>query len=274
MNEFDLLRKKTGMTIAKAWMLMMLGIVVFFLSAGAVGFIAGLQKKAFKDDAEGFIFVALLAIIVLCCIWGFFINKKELPFFKNTSMVITLICFCIILALFYISPILYDLLPYEKESTPKDRYLSSLLEVFLSLALTVLQVGFIGHGLLKNYLFKQVLFTVVAMSIVFIIPQAVIGMAIQTLIMFYVYYQTASFQLPILMTFILSLSELFLKHILKIQTSNNNYIKTQLIHNDTLYYIGIVVCMGIIAGGLYYIKSNTKTIEWQKPEENETLAFL
>lgn len=76
------------------------------------------------------------------------------------------------------------------------------------------------------------------------------------------------------MTFVLSISELFFKHILKISTSKNNYIKTQLIQNDTLYYFGIVVCVGIIAGGLYYIKTNTKTIEWQKPEEDETLAFL
>lgn len=273
MEELDLLRKKTGMTIAKAWILMMSGILFFILSAGAVGFMAGFKKNAF-NDVETFIFIALLSVLLLCCIWGFFINKKELPFFKKPSLVITLLCVVIILAWFYISPILYDLLPYDSKSTPKDNIGFSLLEVLLSLALTVLQIGFIGHGLLKNYLFKQVLFTVAAMSIVFVIPQAVFGIAIQTLLMFYIYYRTASFQLPLLMTAILSISEVFFKRTLEIDTSNNNYVRTQLIQNDTLYYIGIAICLGIIAGGLYFIKTQTKTIEWQRPEEDENLAFL
>ncbi len=273
MNESDLLRKKTGMNIAKAWMLMMSGVVAFIVCVIIIGFINGFKKSGMKEDEKLF-FCALLGVLLLCCLWGFFINKKELPFFSKQPLKITSLCLIVMLACFYISPVLYDFFPYESKSTSKDDEMLPFLEILLSLALTILQIGCIGHGLLKNYQFGQVLFTVVAMSIIFVIPQAVIGMAMQTLIMFYVYYRTASFQLPLLMTVIFSISEWILKSILKFNISNNNYIRTQLVPNTTLYYIGMSIAVGIIAGGLLYIKNHTNTIAWQRPDEDESMAFL
>ncbi len=272
MNEFDLLRKKTGMTIAKAWMLMLSGIFVFLLLAVAIGFYNGYKKNVMLD-AEILVFGVLIAIICLCCLWGFFINKKQLPFFNKPTPESIILSVIVALAWFYISPIINDLLPYESKSSDKRTDLPLLFESLLSLSFAVLQIGVIGHGLLKNYQFGKVLFTVAAMSIIFVVPQAVVGMALQTLLMFYVYYRTASFQLPVLMSLVISILEEFFRRVLKINISYNNFIKS-LIDNTTVYYLGLVLCVALIAMCFFYIKKRTQVIAWQRPDEDESMAFL
>ena len=76
MNDSELLRKKTGMTIAKAWMLMLSCVVVFIKNVGIFGAVAGFKKSG-MDDVENFVFGALLLMLLLCGFWGFFVNKKE-----------------------------------------------------------------------------------------------------------------------------------------------------------------------------------------------------
>lgn len=276
MDELNLLRKKTGMTIAKAWMVMVTCVIVFILGAGIIGGVLGYRKADPQEFMEEGIFILMVLILILSSLWGFYINKKQLPFFNKPSVLITLVCIIISLAWSYISPIIVEFLPFnENESDNIERVgIHFLLGIISSVLFTVLQIGIIGHGLLKNYLFKQVIFTVAAVSIVMVIPQAVIGMFFQTAIMFYIYYRTASFLLPLIM----SISFIIVEDIFKVYLGNNivtrNYIKFDFIQNDTLYFTGLAACIAIIIGGLYFIKTQTKVIAWQRPEEDEDLAFL
>jgi hypothetical protein len=276
MDELQLLRKKTGMTIAKAWILMVSAVILFLIGMFILGVIAALKNINPIYLIENAIFGILAIIIFLCALWGFFINKRQLPFFQKQSLFSVLVCIIIALAWSFISPIIVDFLPFnEDESNNLQRVgVHTLLGLMLSLLFTTLQIGIIGHGLLKNYLFKQVIFTVATVSIVMVIPQAVIGLFIQTLIMFYIYYKTASFQLPLLMTATLSLVEDIFKFIFGNGVATKNYIRIYLVPNEILYYLDIFACFCIIIGGLFYIKNQTKAIEWQKPQEDENIAFL
>lgn len=276
MDELNLLRKKTGMTIAKAWMVMVTCVIVFMIGAIIIGGVLGYRKADPQEFMENGIFILMVLILILSSLWGFYINKKQLPFFNKPSVSITLICIIISVAWSYISPIIVEFLPFnEKESDNIERVgIHFLLGVLSSTLFTFLQIGVIGHGLLKNYLFKQVIFTVAAVSIVMVIPQAVIGMFFQTAIMFYIYYRTASFLLPIIMSIAFSVVE----YIFRIYLGNNivtkNYIKFDFIQNDTVYYLGLMASIAIIIAGLWYIKKQTKVIAWQRPEDDESIAFL
>ena len=120
----------------------------------------------------------------------------------------------------------------------------------------------------------QVLFTVAVVRIVMVVPQAVIGLIFQTLIMFYIYYRTASFQLPLLMTTVFIMVEETFKLTWGQGISTKNYIKIHLIQNDNLYYIGLLIAISITLAGLFFIKKQTTPIAWQRPEEDEDLVFL
>lgn len=276
MDELNLLRKKTGMTIAKAWMVMVTCVIVFIFGAGIIGGVLGYRNADPQEFIEKGVFILLVLILTLSSLWGFYINKKQLPFFNKPSVLVVFVCIIISLAWSYVSPIIVEFLPFnEKESDNIERVgIHFLLGVISSVLFTFLQIGIIGHGLLKNYLFKQVIFTVAAVSIVMVIPQAVVGMFFQTAIMFYIYYRTASFILPLIM----SISFIIVEDIFKVYLGNNivtrNYIKFDFVQNDTLYFTGLAVCITIIIGGLYVIKTQTKVIAWQRPEEDEDLAFL
>lgn len=276
MDELNLLRKKTGMTIAKAWMVMVTCVIVFMLGALIIGGVLGYRNADPQEFMENGIFILMALILILSSLWGFYINKKQLPFFHKPSVSIILVCITISLAWSYISPIIVEFLPFnEKESDNIEQVgIHFLLGVISSALFTLLQIGIIGHGLLKNYFFKQVIFTVAAVSIVMVIPQAVIGLFFQTAIMFYIYYRTASFLLPLLMSITFSVVE----YIFRIYLGNNivtkNYIKFDFVQNDTVYYLGLLASISIIIAGLLYIKKQTKTIEWQCPEEDENIAFL
>ena len=276
MDELNLLRKKTGMTIAKAWMLMIICVTVLFLGGGILGVMASMNKVEPETYLDRGIFLIMLLIISISSIWGYFINKKKSPLFHKTSLLIYLLCLFIALSWSYISPLVLDFLPFntiEAESLERVE-IELLLGIALSLLFTILQIGVIGHGLLKNYLFKQVIFTVVAVSIVMVIPQAVIGLIFQTAIMFYIYYRTASFQLPLLMTLSFSLVEYACKLTWGHAITTQNYIRIHFVPNPVLYQIGLLVAVLIIVIGLYFIRKNTNPIVWQRPEEDEDLAFL
>lgn len=272
----ELLRKKTGMTIAKAWMLMVTAVVLLFLCTFTLGAVAALKNVNPNGLLETAIFVLLTIIIFSCTVWGYFINKRQQPFFQKQPLSIIFACIIIALAWSYISPIIVQFLPFNETDSHnlESIGIQGFLGLILSLLFTTLQIGVIGHGLLKNYLFKQVIFTVAAVSIVMLIPQAVIGLIFQTLIMFYIYYKTASFQLPLLMTAILSLADGVFKYSFGDKIITKNYIRIYLMPNDLTYYIGIFVLIAIIIGGLYFIKSQAQSIEWQRPQEDETIAFL
>lgn len=276
MDELNLLRKKTGMTIAKAWMVMVTCVIVFMLGTIIIGGVLGYRKADPQEFMENGIFILMVLILILSSLWGFYINKKQLPFFNTPSVSITLVCIIISLAWSYISPIIVEFLPFnEKESDNIERVgIHFLLGVISSSLFTFLQIGVIGHGLLKNYLFKQVIFTVAAVSIVMVIPQAVVGMFFQTVIMFYIYYRTASFLLPIIMSITLSVVEYIFRIYLGNDIVTKNYIKFDFVQNNTVYYLGLLASIAIIIAGLLYIKKQTKVIEWQRPEEDENIAFL
>lgn len=276
MDDLNLLRKKTGMTIGKAWMLMVSCVIVFLLGSALIGGIVGYRNGDSNELVEKGIFIVLLLILFIASLWGFFINKKQIPFFKPSTFFVTLICTIIALAWSYISPIIVDFFPFnETEAENIERMgVEFFLGILLSIFFTFLQIGVIGHGLLKNYLFKEVLFTVAAVSIVMVVPQAVIGLIFQTLILFYIYYRTASFQLPLLMTVIFIVVEDSFKWIWGQDIPTKNYIKIHLIQNDNLYYLGLLIAISIIFVGLFFIKKQTTPIAWQRPEEDEEIAFL
>ena len=277
MEELNLLRKKTGMTIAKAWILMVSAVLLFIVSVFVVALISKINKRDISDFVHTHLSWIMISVFSVCSLWGFNINKRELPFFQKPSFAIIITCMMIAIAWSYVSPIVGDLLPFsERES--KNVEISAKIEIFLGLLITliftVLQIGIIGHGLLKNYFFKQVLFTVAAVSMVLVVPQAVIGLLFQTVIIFYVYYRTASFQLPLLMASVLTISEETFKFLYGDSITSKNYIRINFMPNETSYHMGIIACLGIIIGGLYFIKSKTTTIAWQRPEEDENLTFL
>jgi hypothetical protein len=278
MEELDLLRKKTGMTIAKAFTLVFSLVLIFGVVSITFGILSNTNRGKIisRDIIENEVFIILLIVFFLGNIWAYFINKKELPFFRKTSFTIIILSIIIAFAWCYIIPIITEFHFFgEKQSKSREHIATnSILTLAISLFFTFLQIGFIGHGLLKNYLFKQAIFTVAAVSIMFFVPEAVIGLAFQSLIMFYVYYRTASFLLPILMTVIFSLVEDCFKLIYGSEIGTVNYVRTHIIQNDTLYFAGLIASVFVILGGLYFIKKETKTIKWQRPDEDESIAFL
>lgn len=273
MDELDLLRKKTGMTIGKAFTVVFTLVFITFAISVFFGILFGENKSEAVKLVEDNVFILLLIIFLLGNIWAYFINKKELPFFRKTPISIILISIVVALAYAYISPAIIDIYPFsnKEKETLENISVTNILTLLISIFFTSLQIGFIGHGLLKNYQFKQAIFTVAAVSIMFFVPQAVIGLMFQSMIMFYIYYRTASFQLPIIITIIFSLVEDFLKFIYGYDISKENYIRTYLVQDNTLYFAGLVACVCVIFGGLYYIKKQTKTIEWQSSEEGFVL---
>ena len=276
MNELDLLRKKTGMTIAKAWMLMATTIVIFILDNTAFKLLINSKTISIKNfDGATFYFISLFVATFLGCVWGFFINKKQMPFFKNQSLLIWFWCIIIALVWAYISPVVFDILPMNipKQKNPESLEIGSFFSLTSLLLFIILQIGIIGNGLLKNYALRQAIFTIMAVGIVMLNPIAVISIAFQTLFLFYIYYRTAAFQLPIFMVFIFGALEEILPLYFDANYSTN-YIRNYFIQNNSVYYIGLVVCVSLIIGGLYYIKTHTKLIEWQRPEEDENIEFL
>jgi hypothetical protein len=277
MDELDLLRKKTGMTIAKAFMLVFSLVLIFGVVSITFGILSNTNKGNTKtfDMVENEVFIILIIVFLLGNIWAYFINKKELPFFRKTSFAIIISSIIIAFAWCYIIPIITEFRFFEAKQSKKLDNIgpNSILTLVISVFFTFLQIGFIGHGLLKNYLFKQAIFTVAAVSIMFFVPEAVIGLALQSLIMFYVYYRTASFLLPILMTVLFSVVEDCFKLIYGPNIGSVNYVRTHIIQNDTLYFAGLIASVFVILGGLYFIRTQTKVIEWQRPEEYENIAF-
>ncbi len=274
MNEFDLLRKKTGMTIAKAWMLMVSVVVIFALSNGIFNMFFNANRGSFTMTSKEFIvyFTAFNLSIFLGCLCGIFINKKQLPSFRNTTPSNYIWGFVIAMAWCYINPVILDFFPSNPISLKDNKLLLLLGGVGMLLTIT-LQIGIIGHGLLRNYSFKNALFTVIAVSIIMLEPQSVIILVFYTLFLYYIYYRTASFQLIVFITTISVTTESFLPLYFDADYSIN-YVRTYFLQNETLYYIGFVFCVGLIITGLYYIKTHTKFIEWQRPDEDENITFL
>lgn len=276
MDELDLLRKKTGMTIGKAFTIVFTLFVSTFVIGIAVAIIFRdiMPKKI--DIIEDNIFLLMLVIFLSGNIWAYYINKKELPFFKKTPFSIIVVSIIIAIAYSYVSPGIIDIYPFSEKAGEKidNLEITNLLTLAIGIVFTFLQIGFIGHGLLKNYQFKQAIFTVAAVSIMFFVPQAVIGLMLQSLIMFYVYYRTAAFQLPIIMTIMFSLVEDSFKFFYKNDIIKGNYIRTHFVQDNTLYFVGLIASLFVIFGGLYFIKTQTKVIAWQRPEDDESIAFL
>lgn len=276
MDELDLLRKKTGMTIGKAFTV----VFTLFLSTFVVGIAVAIIFKDIMpkkiDIIEDNIFLLMLIVFLFGNIWAYYINKKEFPFFKKSSFSIIITSIIVAVAYSYISPGIIDIYPFGERAGEKidSLEITNLLTLAISIIFTFLQIGFIGHGLLKNYHFKQAIFAVAAVSIMFFVPQAVIGLMFQSLIMFYVYYRTASFQLPIIMTIMFSLVEDSFKIFYGNEIIKGNYIRTHFVQDNTLYFAGLIASVFVILGGLYFIKRQTKVIEWQRPDEDENIAFL
>lgn len=240
--------------------------------AGIAGY-HHIQQSGFLEKG---VLVLMIFILMISSLWGFFINKKQLPFFNKQPLSITLSCLAIALAWSFISPLIVDFLPFDE--TAADSFerigMDFLLGIAITMLFTFLQIGVVGHGLLKNYLFKQVILTVAAVSIVMVVPQAVIGLLFQTLIMFYIYYRTASFQLPLIMTATYSIVEDSFKWRLGGNIVSKNYIRLHLTPNDNIYYVGLLIAFCVILAGLYFIKQQTTPISWQRPEEDEDIALL
>ncbi len=273
MNELDLLRKKTGMTIAKAWMLMATTIVILVLSIGIFNYFISVNKTLTPTLEDSiFYLTSYIFVFFLGSLSGFFVNKKQLPFFRKTTFLIYIWGFMIAIVWCYINPIILDLLPLNPVSF-KDNKIFLLLNMIVILFYIVLQIGIIGHGLLKNYTFRNALFTVIAVSITLIDPQSVLILIFYSSILYYIYYRTASFQLVIFIVTISATVETLLPVYFDANFTGN-YVRNYFIQNNTLYYAGFVACVGLIIGGSYYIKTHTQLIEWQRPEEDENIEFL
>lgn len=275
MDELDLLRKKTGMTIAKAWMLMVMTVISFFCFRYIFQFLnnQAISPVSFSSSQSRYIAMGL-AMSIGCAI-GYFINKKEQLSFKKVSLSSIFCCFLIAWAWCFTSPIIYDIMPLNIPKPPKVESLEPrfFITTIALVLMAILQIGIIGHGLLKNYSFKDVIFTVAAVSIIMITPQVVMSLVFQLLFLFPIYYRTASLILPILVVAVTNITEETIMIIFDADFSTN-YVRTYFFQDTLMYSIGFIIAFLVIVGGVLYIKKCSKPIQWLKPEEDETIMIL
>jgi hypothetical protein len=275
MDELDLLRKKTGMTIAKAWMLMIITVIIFFCLRFIFQFLNNQSISPVSFSSNQSRYIAMGLAMSIGCTIGYFINKKERLSFKKVSIFSILCCLLISWAWCYTSPIIYDIMPLNIPKPPKIQGLEPrfFITTFALVLMVLLQIGIIGHGLLKNYPFKDVIFTVAAVSVIMITPQVVMSLVFEILFLFPIYYRTASLILPLFVVATVNITEETIMIITDADFSTN-YVRTYFFQDTLTYSIGFIISLLVIIGGVFYIKKYSKPIQWLKPEEDETIMIM
>jgi hypothetical protein len=267
MEGIDLLRKKTGMTIGMALMLMFGSMFFIFMLAGIYGGINGYTQE--KLDQQAAIDLTLVAMLISFCVFsviGFYVNKKELFHTKKPDIYIVFMGFLIGILWSLVSTIFADYYNIDKRVTAgmSNTWWFSFLTNCL---FVLLQIGIIGHGLLRNYDFKKTLFTSSFLCVSLFLPAAVISMVFQTGILLFIYYRTASFYFVVLISIIMFSPFYIFKSLYGFQNISYNYLRLEVFKNDTVYYGFWLACIIALIFCLYLVYKNTKEIAWLRETE-------
>ena len=269
MDDLDLIKKKTGMTIGTAWILMFSSMALMFVLAFAYGFASAFYKKPIETSISvDLVMVVMVMSFLIFALIGFYINKKELPYFTKVSKKAMLILFIIamlwsVISSFFLDYFITNDVIDQVQGISKTWWFATILNA----SMIIFQIGVIGHGLLRNYNLKKSMIAISFICIVFYMPAAVSSMVIQSMILLYIYYRTASFLMVLLTSTFMYMPQYIFKGIYNNTKLNYNFYKNEIFPSDNVYYAVWVLAIFALIGALWFFKQNTKTIKWEREEE-------
>lgn len=277
MEELNLLRKRKGMTISRAWMLMIGVFVLFFLLSVVAGIIQGVAQAQSGEKANMYILVNGIFLGLTLCFsigsWvGYRINKKDVAKLQKMTAKELFLSVVLVICLSYILAFLTDALRLDMKNGEMIGGFMKWFGPLMSVVMTYFQVGVIGHGLLRNYSFRESILTVLFLCMILTVPAAVISWAFVSVIFFYVYYRTQNITIPLVLTLLVYYLDLIMKEILSIDyVSFENYYRRVIPIKDTLFYVSLVVVLVAIMFLVYKIVEGKNVKQWRNEEEYEDI---
>jgi hypothetical protein len=259
-----------GMTIFKAFLLVFLCVSLIHIIGwfSETGFLYGLiqasvnntAKIIFKPNSYG----QLISYVVFIFI-GWKINKYEIPLFSKSKfsdylkvliLGVLWIVFCIFLNDMVTTKNI-GTVAVNQDFKEYFNFTGSLRNVN-SILYALFYLGVLGHGLLKNYKFKEIIVILAFFSLPVLHPTVVLQYLFLNLILIYIYYHTLAFQLILFFLVIAAIIDhvfvlLYSPHELRYE----NIIKDQIIGNEIAYYL----FMSIVIVSFLYILFSFKNPE-------------
>lgn len=275
MNELEFLKKRKGMTMANAWMLIFASIG--FLIVLMVAFVY-YNKRIAQKDAEfevEYILYTFVLTFSLVSLLGIYKINKELPYFKairNSDFLSVLL----ISVTWIIFSSVFDEFASLFQSDSKDKndvftHSRWILDIFVSFSFALFQIGVISHGLFKNYPFKKAIITIFFSGLAFILPHIALPMAFQGLMFAIIYYVLGSFQTVLISAIAVSVPEYFLWYFYGIQ--NSNPIKNNWIVYEPIYYLVTALAFIVWLYFLFRLYKNRAKIHWEEVPSYENITF-
>lgn len=270
MKDDLIFQKKVGMTVSKAWIFFLSMFIVQIVAGAIVGFEIA-RGKAENNPAENPYSLTILYTLgayLLLCLIAYFINKKEFPrffspSFKNVGVALLLAVFIRI-----VTSILEDV-PFSLITQEQIEQMGEVnygIIAIQSLVVIFFQIGFIGHGLLRNYDFSTAVVTTTLVSIIHFEPKAIVAMIILVGVLLYMYYKTASFWLVLITGMGYMYIDVLMKLFFDFNIFDSNNWRTVIIGNDNIYYaLWALSILGI--GALIALLSKAKSPEWRRADE-------
>jgi hypothetical protein len=270
MKDDLIFQKKKGMTISKAWILFLSMLIAQLITGGIVGYKIAKAKGegAVIDNPYGITMYYTLGAYLILCIVAFYINKREFPRFNAPSL--QRVGFAILFAIFIriITSVLEDL-PFSlitQESLEQMSEFNYGIMALQSLVIIFFQVGFIGHGLLRNYELTTAAITTTLVSIIHFEPKSILSMIVLVGVMLYLYYKTSSFWLVLIIGLGYMYIDVFMTMFYDIDIFKSNNWRNVIIKNDSVYYVLVAFCV-FATGGLLFHISKIKQFDWQRTAE-------
>jgi hypothetical protein len=269
MDDLELIQKKTGMTIGTAWILMFSSVVFLFLIGFSFGvYMAASGQKDAMNQAVDFIMISLVASFSIFAIIGFWINKKEWFYTQKPSLDVILLVLLIAILWSFVSSFFMDYFPKYDDRVQIGKLTNNwLFGILLNSSMIIFQIGVIGHGLLRNYELRRAMGTICFICITFYMPAAVVSLVLQSMILLYLYYRTASFWLVYGASLLMFSPQYFLRYILGESAVNINFWRVNIIQNDMVYYGLLAIAVLLIGVLIWQIKNKTVLIKWAKEYE-------
>lgn len=265
-NDDFYMAKKSGMTITKAWMLFISMFLFYFLFGVIQGVIQASKGAELnsKDLLTSSLIINSIVSTTMCVI-AYFVNMRELPRLIKPSVQAILVALGVGLLMRFSLSIVEEI-PFSmitEDTLNQMMSLNPLLMFLPVIVLMVFQVGFIGHGLLRNYGFATALLTTVLVSIVNFELKSIISMMVLTGFGLLVYYRTSSFWLYLALIFPYFTIDFGLSFLLDFGMFGFNNFRYKIIQNDTVYFVllGLSVLLLLVAMRYYLSK---KPQEWKR----------
>ncbi|HLO46659.1 MAG TPA: hypothetical protein VK175_20115 [Leadbetterella sp.] len=275
MNDLEFLKKRKGMTIANAWMLLF--TCIGFLIVLMVAFVY-YNKRIVQKDAEfgvEYILYAFVLTFFSVSLLGIWLINKEFPRFKSIKNSDFFNVILISMTWIIFSTVFDEFASlFESDSKDKNDVFSHsrwILDILVSVSFALFQIGVISHGLFKNYSFKKAIITIFFSGLVFIIPHIALPMAFQGLMFAIIYYALGSFQTVLISAILVSVPEYFFWYFYGVK--NNNPIKNNWIVNEPIYYLATALAFVLWLYFLYRLYKNREQIEWNQTATYEEIIF-